>query len=56
MTAAGLGVHWLILKAHASQPPRLSTRDILVVLGGVLLGVGLWIGGWYRLLRPPVPD
>jgi uncharacterized membrane protein len=56
MTATALGVHLLILKAHASQPPRLSTRGILVVLGGVLLGIGLWIGGWYRPIRPPVPD
>lgn len=55
MTAAALGVHGLILEAHTHHPPRLSSRGILIVLGGVLLGIGLWIGGWYRLLRPPVP-
>lgn len=56
MTGAALTVHCLILRAHASQPPRLSTRGIVFLLSAVLLALGLWIAGWYRLLRPPVAE
>lgn len=53
MAGTALAIHWLVLQANAFQPPRLSTPAILAVLGGVLGAVALWIGGWYRLLRPP---
>ena len=43
----------MVLRANAVQAPRLSTRGILTLLVGVLLAVGLWIAGWYRVLRPP---
>lgn len=51
MTVTALGVHALILAAHRSEPPRLSTRGILVVIGGAAGAFILWIAGWYRLLR-----
>jgi len=46
-------MHWLVVAAHAHQPPRLSTSAVLVVLGAVLLGIVGWTAGWYRLLRQP---
>ena len=52
LTATALVVHALILQAHTSSPPRLGTAGIWLVLGGVILMVGLWTAGWYRLLRP----
>jgi hypothetical protein len=52
MTGAALAVHGLILRAHGSTPPHLSTVAIVTLLCGLLLAIGLWIVGWYRLLRP----
>jgi hypothetical protein len=54
MAAMGLAVHWLVLGANASQPPRLATPGIIAVLAGVLVAVSAWIVGWFRVLRPPV--
>jgi uncharacterized membrane protein len=53
LTAAALAIHALILRAHTSSPPHLSTAGIWLVLGGIILMLGLWTAGWYRLLRPP---
>ncbi|HEY8258679.1 MAG TPA: DUF1648 domain-containing protein [Gemmatimonadales bacterium] len=53
MTATALGVHGLILAAHRSEPPRLSTPGILLVVGGTVGAITLWIAGWYRVLRRP---
>jgi hypothetical protein len=53
MTGAALAVHGLILGAHGSTPPHLGTGGIVTVLFSMLLAIGLWIIGWYRLLRPP---
>jgi hypothetical protein len=52
LTGAALAIHGLILRAHDAAPPHLSTEGIVTVLCGVLLAIGLWIIGWYRLLRP----
>jgi hypothetical protein len=52
LTGAALAIHGLILRAHDAAPPHLSTEGIVAVLCGVLLAIGLWIIGWYRLLRP----
>jgi uncharacterized membrane protein len=46
-------VHILILWAHASTPPRLSSAGIWVVLCGVILLIGQWTARWYRMLRVP---
>lgn len=53
MAGTALAVHSMVRRANALQPPRLSTPAIVVLLGGVLGAVGVWIGGWCRLLRPP---
>jgi len=54
MAGAAVAIHWLVLAAHAHQPPRLSTPRVLLVLGAVLVAVAGWIAGWYHLLRRPV--
>jgi uncharacterized membrane protein len=53
LAGTALLMHWLVVAAHAHQPPRLSTSAVLVVLGAVLLGIVGWTAGWYRLLRQP---
>lgn len=53
MAGAALLIHWLVVAAHAHQPPRLSTGTFVLVLCAVLLGIGAWTAGWYRLLRRP---
>jgi hypothetical protein len=53
LTGAALAIHGLILRAHDAAPPHLSTEGILTVLCSVLVAMGLWIIGWYRLLRLP---
>ncbi len=53
MAGTALAVHGLILRAHTSIPPHLATGGIVTLLCGVLLAVGVWTIGWYRLLRPP---
>ena len=52
MTASALGAHLLVVEANARVPPQLSTRGIVGLLGGLLVAIGLWMVGWYRLLRP----
>ena len=51
MTGTALLIHLLVLAAHAHQPPQLSTRGILLVLGAALLGIAGWTAGWYQLLQ-----
>ena len=53
MAGTALLIHWLVVAAHAHQPPRLRTSAVLVVLSVVFLGIGGWTAGWYRLLRRP---
>ena len=53
MTAIASAIHWTILAAHAHRPPHLSSRGIILVIGIAILALGIWIAGWYRLLRPP---
>jgi uncharacterized membrane protein len=53
MAGTALLIHWLVLAAHAHQPPRLRTSAVLLVLSAALLGLGGWAAGWYRLLRRP---
>jgi uncharacterized membrane protein len=52
MTGFALVLHLLVVDANARVPPHLSTRGIVGLLSGFLLAIGLWIVGWYRLLRP----
>lgn len=53
MTGMAAAIHGLVLKAHTSQPPHLSTPGIILMLGALLAALLLWVVGWYRLLRPP---
>jgi hypothetical protein len=53
MAGTSLAVHGLIVGAHASTPPRLSTPVMVTLLGAVLVAIGLWSVGWWLLLRPP---
>lgn len=53
MAGTALLLHWLVVAAHAHQPPRLRTSAVLLVLGAVLFGLGGWTAGWYRMLRRP---
>jgi hypothetical protein len=53
MAGLTLSIHWLVMAAHAHEPPRLRTSAVLTVLGAVFLGIVVWAAGWYRLLRPP---
>jgi uncharacterized membrane protein len=36
-------LHWLILRANASQPPQLASGDLLLVVAGFLAAVIAWI-------------
>jgi uncharacterized membrane protein len=53
MAGTALLTHCLVVAANSRQPARLSTSAILTVLAGVIVGIGAWIAGWYRLLRRP---
>lgn len=53
MTLIAAAVHGSILAAHAHQPPRLSGSGIGIIIGSGLIGIGAWIAGFYRALRPP---
>lgn len=53
MAGTALLLHWAVLDAHTTQPPRLETRALLVMLGGVTLALLGWAIGWYRLLGRP---
>lgn len=52
LTASAM--HGLIVTAHGFEPPRINTVAVLSVLGAVLLAIGAWTVGWYRLLRRPL--
>ena len=53
MAGTALLVHVLVLGANRSQPPRLRNELMYLMLAAVLLAIGGWAWGWYRLLRPP---
>jgi uncharacterized membrane protein len=53
MTGTALLIHWLVVAAHAQQPPRLRTGAVVLVLGASILGFAAWMVGWYRLLGRP---
>jgi hypothetical protein len=45
MAGAAMAVHGLILDANGSTPPHLHSEGILILLGGLLLALGLWMAG-----------
>jgi uncharacterized membrane protein len=52
LVVTALAIHWSVLAANARRPPALSTGEFFAVLGAVVLALGIWTAGWYRLLRP----
>ena len=52
LVVTALAIHWSVLAANARQPPALSPGEFFVVLGAIVLALGIWTAGWYRLLRP----
>jgi hypothetical protein len=53
MVGLTLGVHTVILGAHRTQPPQLSTRGFVGLLGLFVVGLVSWILHWRRAGRPP---
>jgi hypothetical protein len=56
MTGSGLAIHLLVLQANALHPPHLATGGIAALLISLFLAIGVWMAGWFRLLRPSQPD
>jgi uncharacterized membrane protein len=52
MTGLAIGIHLLLVQAHESTPPRLQLMPFVGVLGAFLTGIAIWIGAFYRVMRP----
>jgi len=48
-----LGIHYLILLAHRTRPPHLSTPALLAVGGVFLAALAVWAAAATRAMRPP---
>jgi len=48
LAGLALGVHLVILDAHRTQPPRLSTAGFLALLGLFAIGLVSWVVRWRR--------
>ncbi len=53
MAGFALGIHALILGAHRTQPPQLSTTGFLAVAGFFVVSLVSWILYWRRAGPPP---
>jgi uncharacterized membrane protein len=51
LAGTALAIHWSVLAANVRQPPGLKTGEFFLVLGSVVVAIGVWTVGWYRLLR-----
>jgi uncharacterized membrane protein len=51
LVVTALAIHWSVLAANARQPTSLNTGEFFTVLGAIVLALGIWTAGWYRLLR-----
>jgi uncharacterized membrane protein len=56
LVLTALLIHWAVLVANARQPPALGSAGFIGALAGVVLVLGIWTAGWYRLLRRPAGD
>ncbi|HEX6433251.1 MAG TPA: DUF1648 domain-containing protein [Gemmatimonadales bacterium] len=56
LAITALLIHWSVLAANARRPPGLGSAGFFAILGGVVLALGIWTAGWYRLLRRPGGD
>lgn len=52
LVGTALAIHWSVLVANGRQPPALTPVEFFTVLAVVVLALGIWTAGWYRLLRP----
>jgi hypothetical protein len=46
MIAFALGIHTLILRAHRTAPPHLSTAGLLTVVGAFVVALVVWAVHW----------
>jgi uncharacterized membrane protein len=53
LALAAIVAHLGVVRAHASDPPRLPLAAALGIIGMVLGGIAIWIVTWHRLFRPP---
>ena len=48
-----IGIHFLLIAANATQPPRLPTQPFLTLLAAFLLGIAVWGATLVRRFRNP---
>jgi hypothetical protein len=53
MVGFAIGIHGLILGAHRTEPPQLSTPAFLLVLTLFVVGLLIWVLYWRRPASPP---
>ncbi len=53
MLGFALGIHYLILLAHGTRPPHLSTPALLTVVGVSLAALAGWAAAATRAIRTP---
>jgi hypothetical protein len=46
MIGFALGIHTLLLRAHRTEPPRLSTAGLLTVAGAFVVALVVWAMHW----------
>ena len=46
MTGFALGIHALIVRAHRTEPPHLSTAGLLTVAGAFVVALVVWAMHW----------
>lgn len=46
MTGFALGIHTLIVRAHRTEPPHLSTAGLLMVAGAFVVALVVWAVHW----------
>lgn len=54
MVLFSAGIHWLVMRANASTPPRLENGLFLAVLGAFVVAIVAWIGALMWRFRKPV--
>ena len=53
MLSLTIAMHWLLLKANGSAPPRLPTVPFVGLLVAFLVGLVLWTRNLHAVMRPP---
>ncbi len=47
------GLHWAVVRANASAPPRLAETTVNSLLAAFAIAIGVWILAWYLRFRRP---